>query len=228
MAPPPIVTGISPNEGPPGTRIKIRGENFGNKPNDLIGLTICGFDCLLSAEWKSPNKIIAISGPIKGKGEVIVTTRAGGIGTCNVTFKGYHETIGPMKESAVWVEEAPLFSWGRHALSPSSYQQEDPLGLSVEGNEKKFPEDDLMNYFPGKCGDIASENFSPGWFLLENHQATSFNDLQAGLLHLRRKVEAQKEGQLSFLKANIGSVMDQIDTLVILEEKFRKDFSLES
>ncbi|KAL3277052.1 hypothetical protein HHI36_012413 [Cryptolaemus montrouzieri] len=225
MAPPPIVTGISPNEGPPGTRIKIRGENFGNKPYDLVGLTICGFDCLLSAEWKSPNKIIAISGPIKGKGEVIVTTRTGGVGTCNVSFKGYHETIGPMKESAVWVEEAPLFSWGRHSLSPSSYQQEDPLGLSVEGNDKKFPEDDLMSYFPGKCGDIASENFSPGWFLLENHQSTSFNDLQAGLLHLRRKVEAQKEGQLSFLKSNIGSVMDQIDTLVTLEEKFRKDFS---
>lgn len=37
MAPPPIVTGLSPNEGPPGTRIKIRGENFGSKPTDLIG-----------------------------------------------------------------------------------------------------------------------------------------------------------------------------------------------
>lgn len=52
-------------------------------------------------------------------------------------FRGYHETIGPMKESAVWVEEAPMQSlgWGRRALSPTNYQQEDPLGLSVEGNE---------------------------------------------------------------------------------------------
>ncbi|XP_966441.2 exocyst complex component 2 [Tribolium castaneum] len=224
MAPPPVVTGLSPNEGLPGTRITIRGENFGSKPTDLIGLSICGFDCLLSAEWKSPNKIIAISGPVKGKGDVIVTTRLGGVGTCNVTFKGYHETIGPMKESAVWVEETtPLFVWGRHSLSPSSYQQEDPLGLSVEGNDKKFPEDDLMTYFPDKSGDIASGNFSPGWFLLENHHATSFNDLQAGLNFLRRKVEGQKEGQLSFLKANIGSVMDQIDTLVNLKEKIEAD-----
>ncbi|KAJ3639449.1 hypothetical protein Zmor_002810 [Zophobas morio] len=226
MAPPPVVTGLSPNEGLPGTRITIRGENFGSKPTDLIGLTICGFDCLLSAEWKSPNKIIAISGPVKGKGEVIVATRLGGIGTCNVTFKGYHETIGPMKESAVWVEETtPLFVWGRHSLSPSSYQQEDPLGLSVEGNDKKFPEEDLMSYFPEKSGDIAANNFSAGWFLLENHHATSFNDLQAGLLHLRRKVEGQKEGQLSFLKANIGSVMDQVDTLVNLKEKLEGDVS---
>lgn len=43
------------------------------------------------------------------------------------------------------------------------------------------------------------------------------------LLHLRRKVEGQKEGQLSFLKANVGSVMDQVDTIVALKEKFEKD-----
>lgn len=95
-------------------------------------------------------------------------------------MQGYHETIGPMKESAVWVEEAPLFVWGRHSLSPSSYQQEDPLGLSVEGNDKKFPEDDLLELFPSCSGDITMDNFSACWFLLENHHCTSFNDLQAG------------------------------------------------
>lgn len=105
-----------------------------------IGLTICGCDCLLSAEWKSSNKIIARSGPCKGRGDIIVTTRTGGQGTSTVQFRGYHETIGPMKESAVWVDEAPLqsFVWGRRALSPTNYQQEDPLGLSVEGNEYGF------------------------------------------------------------------------------------------
>lgn len=146
----------------------------------MVGVIICGFDCSLSAEWKSRNKIVARTGPGKGKGDVVVITRSGGKGTCNVSFKGYHETIGPMKESAVWVEEAPLFAWGRHSLSPSSFQQDDPLGLSVEGNDKKIPEDDLLEFFPNKCGDITSEEFSPGWFLLENHHSTSFNDLQAG------------------------------------------------
>lgn len=33
---PPAVTGISPKEGPPGTRVTIRGEKLGNKPQDLI------------------------------------------------------------------------------------------------------------------------------------------------------------------------------------------------
>lgn len=228
MAPPPVVTGLSPNEGPPGTRIKIRGEHFGTKPTDLIGLTICGVDCLLSAEWKSENKIIAISGPIKGKGDVIVTTRNGGVGTCNVTFRGYQQTaIGPLKESAVWIEEAPLtYGWGRHSLSPSIYQQKDPLDLNIEEDDNRISEDDLLAYFPNKSGDIGSNNFSAGWFLLENHLTTSFNDLQAGLKHLEWKVKSQKEGQLSFLKANIGSVMDQVDTLVHLKEKYEQDIKL--
>lgn len=35
--PPPQVTGISPKEGPPGTRVTIRGEDLGVEPRDLIG-----------------------------------------------------------------------------------------------------------------------------------------------------------------------------------------------
>ncbi|KAG8228948.1 hypothetical protein J437_LFUL007699 [Ladona fulva] len=236
MAPPPIVTGISPKEGPPGTKVTLRGENLGNGPNDLIGLSICGCDCLLSAEWKSSNKIIARSGPGKGRGDIIITTVSGGKGSSTVQFRGYYETIGPMKESAVWVEEAPLQSlaWGsRRSLSPTTYQHEDPLGLSVEGNEKKFPEDDLHELFPEgaaaaagsgvSCGDLTSEHFIPAWFLLEHHHATSFEDLKAGLSFLRRRVDAQKEGQLSFLKANVGAVMDQLDTIVALKERFEAD-----
>lgn len=37
MGPPPVVTGLSPKEGPPGTRVTIRGEFLGKQPNDLIG-----------------------------------------------------------------------------------------------------------------------------------------------------------------------------------------------
>ncbi|XP_076291177.1 exocyst complex component secretory 5 [Lasioglossum baleicum] len=225
MGPPPVVTGISPKEGPPGTRVIVRGEFLGNKVQDLVGLTICGCDCLLSAEWKSSNKIIARSGPCKGRGDIIVTTRAGGQGTSTVQFRGYHETIGPMKESAVWVEEAPLqsFVWGRRTLSPTNYQQEDPLGLSVEGNDKKFPEDELIELFGEGSGDLTNEKFHPGWFLLQHHHATTFEDLKAGLAYLKRKVNSQKEGQLSFLKANVGSVMEQLDTIMLLKEQFETD-----
>lgn len=37
MGPPPVVTGISPKEGPPGTKVTIRGEFLGTSPTDLIG-----------------------------------------------------------------------------------------------------------------------------------------------------------------------------------------------
>lgn len=70
---------------------------------------------------------------------------------------------------------------------------------------------------------MSQDNFSPGWFLLENHHGTSFDDLKAGLAYLRRKVESQKEGQLSFLKSNAGSVIDQLDTLMNLRDKFQQD-----
>lgn len=70
---------------------------------------------------------------------------------------------------------------------------------------KKFPEDDLHELFPEGSGDLASDQFEPGWFLLEHHFATSFDDLRVGLGYLRRKVEGQKEGQLSFLKVKCFS-----------------------
>ncbi|XP_023934089.1 exocyst complex component 2 [Bicyclus anynana] len=225
MGPPPVVTGISPKEGPPGTKVTIRGEFLGTSPTDLYGLKICGCDCLLSAEWKSKNKIVARSGPCKGRGDIIVTTKSGGEGTSTVQFRGYHESIGPVKESAVWVEEAapPSLPWGRRPMSPTAYTPPDPLGLSTEGDDCKFPEEELNELFPDGSGKLSDENFQPGWYLLEHHSNTSFEDLRAGMVFLQRKVEGQKEGQLSFLKANTGAVMDQLDRLVLLKNMYEED-----
>ena len=43
----PVVTGISPNEATPGTKITIRGENFGTSASDLLGINILGNDILV-------------------------------------------------------------------------------------------------------------------------------------------------------------------------------------
>lgn len=92
--PPPLVTGISPRDGSPGIKITIRGENLGIDEKDFIALKICGDDCRATATWVSPNKIIAYAGNGQGKGDVIVTTKSGGIGSCNVGFYGRVEQAG--------------------------------------------------------------------------------------------------------------------------------------
>lgn len=52
------------------------------------GLSICGHNCLLTAEWMSASKIVCRVGPAKDdKGEIIVTTKSGGLGTSTVSFK---------------------------------------------------------------------------------------------------------------------------------------------
>lgn len=38
MRPPPVVTGISPAEGPPGTKVIIRGEYLGLNAKDVTGV----------------------------------------------------------------------------------------------------------------------------------------------------------------------------------------------
>jgi len=68
---------------------------------------------------------------------------------------------------------------------------------------RKFPENELTELFPDGSGDLLSENFEPAWFLLEHHHGTSFDDLRVGLSYLKRKVDSQNEGQLSFLKVSI-------------------------
>lgn len=75
------------------------GENLGVNPQDLFGLLLCGGDCLLTAEWKSPNKIVALcpGGAKEGKGDIIVATKSGGIGTWYV--KG--EKLGLELETSI-------------------------------------------------------------------------------------------------------------------------------
>ena len=105
MAGSPLVTGISPREGPPGTKITIRGEHLGLGDQDLAGVFINGSDCLLISEWKTDKKIIALAPAKEGKGDIVIATKSGGIGTCEVQFRCYKEAVGPLKESAVWVQE---------------------------------------------------------------------------------------------------------------------------
>lgn len=226
MAPQPLVTGVSPKEGPPGTRVTIRGENLGNDPRDLIALKICGVECLLSAEWKSSSKIIARTGSGKGKGDIIVCTKSGGVGSCTVGFRGFFIQIGPLQESAVWIDETQtvLNQLGRRGnTSPlAGKDDDDPLGISNEGTRAKS-EEEMLEIFPESSGNMSLENFSPAWYLLENHQMASFEDLKLGLNNMRLSARTRSEGPIAFVKTNIGAILDCLDSLETMYEKFTED-----
>lgn len=133
----PVVTGISPHQGTPGTQIIIRGENLGHESSDILTLIICGTDCLASAKWKSSSKIVARLGQAKrGNGEIIIVTRSGGRGISNVQFRVFIEDIGPTQESAVWVDESRTVFRRNFVRNVSENTEVDNvLGLK---NEKKF------------------------------------------------------------------------------------------
>jgi len=217
------VSGVSPREGPPGTKITIRGENLGITPGDLIGVFINGCDCLLISEWKTDKKIVALAPAKDGKGDIIIVTNSGGLGSCSVQFRTFKENVGPLKESAVWVNEKYHPRRRKGVLTPAGGEIEDPLGLDVENSNTNFPEDQLQEMFPESNGDIGSERFDPAYFLLEHHHATTFDDLKAGLEHLRRKVSGHNQNQLSFIKSNTNSIMDQLDTLRSVKKRYEID-----
>ncbi|PRD27396.1 UNVERIFIED_CONTAM: Exocyst complex component 2 [Trichonephila clavipes] len=220
---PPKVTGLSPKEGEPGTKVTIRGENLGTSQRDLLSLSICGVECLMYAEWHSPSKIVARCGAVRVPqyGDVIVTTKSGGKGTCTVQFKVLVRCIGLTDESAVWVDES-WFGKSR-PTSPSQLYPDDPLRLSDESSVERFPVDELQELFPEGSGDILSPNFQPIWYLLENHHGARFDDLKTGLAFLRRKVSTHDEGPLAFMKSNVSSVMSCLEALDTMKSTLEKD-----
>ncbi|KAL8560897.1 hypothetical protein ACOMHN_059081 [Nucella lapillus] len=223
----PLVTGVSPKEGPPGTRITIRGENLGIDPRDLIGLKICGMDCTFFAEWKSPSKIVARTGPGKGKGDIIVITRSGGKGSCTVGFRGYFLQSGPLQESAVWIDESQTvranLDHGRPSATTTLKEEEDPLGISDEGDRPKITEEELLDLFPEASGNMSLENFSSGWYMLENHHNASFEDLKAGLEYMKRRASQRSEGPITVVRSNLTAILDCLDSLTATYQKFAAD-----
>uniref|UniRef100_A0A672RW32 Exocyst complex component 2 n=1 Tax=Sinocyclocheilus grahami TaxID=75366 RepID=A0A672RW32_SINGR len=223
---PPLVTGISPNEGAPWTKVTIRGENLGTGHNDLIGLSICGHNCLLTAEWMSASKIVCRVGPAKDdKGEIIVTTKSGGRGMSTVSFKLLKpERIGILDQSAVWVDELNYYDMRtdrNKGISPLSLRPANPLGIEID--KGKVPLKDLENMFPGMSGDFTSENFSATWYLMENHSSTSFEQLRAAVGSLKKQASKKNEGSLAYVKGGLSTFFEAQDALAAIHQKLESD-----
>ncbi|KAF4794111.1 Exocyst complex component 2 [Turdus rufiventris] len=101
------------------------------------GLTICGHNCLLTAEWMSASKIVCRVGQAKNdKGDIIVTTKSGGKGTSTVSFKLLKpEKIGILDQSAVWVDEMNYYDMRtdrNKGIPPLSLRPANPLGIEID------------------------------------------------------------------------------------------------
>nr|KAF6378005.1 exocyst complex component 2 [Myotis myotis] len=223
---PPLVTGISPNEGIPWTKVTIRGENLGTGPTDLIGLAICGHNCLLTAEWMSASKIVCRVGQAKNdKGDIIVTTKSGGKGTSTVSFKLLKpEKIGILDQSAVWVDEMNYYDMRtdrNKGIPPLSLRPANPLGIEIE--KSKFPQKELEMLFPGMSADFTSENFSAAWYLIENHSTTSFEQLKMAVTNLKRQANKKSEGSLACVKGGLSTFFEAQDALAAIHQKLEAD-----
>ncbi|XP_037375060.1 exocyst complex component 2 isoform X3 [Talpa occidentalis] len=223
---PPLVTGISPNEGIPWTKVTIRGENLGTGPTDLIGLTICGHNCLLTAEWMSASKIVCRVGQAKNdKGDIIVTTKSGGKGTSTVSFKLLKpDKIGILDQSAVWVDEMNYYDMRtdrNKGIPPLSLRPANPLGIDIE--KSKYPQKDLEMLFPGMSADFTSENFSAAWYLIENHSTTSFEQLKMAVTNLKRQANKKSEGSLTYVKGGLSTFFEAQDALSAIHQKLEAD-----
>ncbi|CAJ1061199.1 exocyst complex component 2 isoform X1 [Xyrichtys novacula] len=223
---PPLVTGISPKEGAAWTKVTIRGENLGTGSTDLIGLSICGHNCLLTAEWMSASKIVCRVGPAKDdKGEIIVTTKSGGLGTSTVSFKLIRpERIGILDQSAVWVDEMNYYDMRtdrNKGISPLSLRPSNPLGIEID--KGKFPPKDLELTFPGMSGDFTSENFSATWYLIENHAGSSFEHLKFAAGNLKKQATKKNEGSLAYVKGGLSTFFEAQDALAAIHQKLESD-----
>lgn len=85
----PIILSVTPNVGltSGGTRITIVGKNLGFSKSDIIDLTICECDCADYIEYESSSKIYCkTKSTLPGKGDIILETESGGIGTLRNAF----------------------------------------------------------------------------------------------------------------------------------------------
>lgn len=223
---PPLVTGISPKEGAAWTKVTIRGENLGTGPADLIGLSICGHNCQLTAEWMSASKIVCRVGPAKDdKGEIIVTTKSGGLGTSTVSFKLLKpERIGILDQSAVWVDEMNYYDMRtdrNKGISPLSLRPSNPLGIELD--KGKIPQKDMELTFPGMSGDFTSENFSATWYLIENHSGSSFEQLKMAANNLKKQATKKNEGSLAYVKGGLSTFFEAQDALAAIHQRLESD-----
>uniref|UniRef100_A0A1I7XH69 Exocyst complex component 2 n=1 Tax=Heterorhabditis bacteriophora TaxID=37862 RepID=A0A1I7XH69_HETBA len=177
---------------------------------------------VLLFRWKSDSKIIARLGQAnRGLGEVKIATKSGGRGISHVKFRVFIEQVGPLEETAVWVDESRTVP-GREAIRSVTQTSDERDALGLRPTTKKMDNSALMREFPDSSGNLRMESFNPQWYLLENHSETSIEDLQEAVknMQINKVDEAKKSEQMH--KANLYSLISCVDTLASLHDELER------
>lgn len=88
-------------------------------------VNVCGQDCTRQAQWINAKRIVCVSGNVVGLGEVIITTRSGGRGTCCIRFRG----LPPVVNSEYFYHKSTYIIL--HLFHPSSFHTSSILFSSL-------------------------------------------------------------------------------------------------
>ena len=92
-----------------GTQLTIRGVRLGNSLGDIVDITVCGTSCLQNLQYESDTRIKIVTPPGTGSGPIIITTKSGGQGRCDLEFR-YEEA-----------DSAEADTIGVHIASPDAF-----------------------------------------------------------------------------------------------------------
>lgn len=133
------------------------------------------------------------------------------------------EEIGPLQESAVWVDESRTVP-GRNVVRAVQDDGENLDAMGFPINEKKYFDNSyLSKKFPNCSGNIRAENFSPAWFILQNHRDLDLDSLRKGVLYMKRKVKGEEEKLKDRHKANLYSLVSCVDALYALHTRLKTE-----
>ncbi|KAL7058878.1 hypothetical protein AAHC03_013194 [Spirometra sp. Aus1] len=236
------VTGISPSEGVPGTKLTLRGENFGQSAADLSHVFVGGIDVSPSARWFSPRKLSVITPLGIGELEIVIVTKSGGIGTADLTYsQTVSQKIGAQEQVSYWPEDerrrCPAIIERGNASTPEGGGDVADASLLFSATgipvaelaRLGIPLSDsaLAKVYPSTGSvQLTESDFDPMLFLLKYYKNASFQDLLQTMLNFRQSIYGAGEHESSaVIKNNLFLIFRCLEGMEGLKEQMQADSS---
>ena len=213
--------------------------------NETAGVTFCGYECSASQiEYVSPTKLFCtLPAGAVGAGPVVVTTRSGGVGVCDVTFTygeavaddGPPIVIGRLEETDQWVddpEDGPVASvhFQDMALAdanPLKIDKAQMETIQLRGVNSKKRTAVEHNNFAGS-EKISEKDFVPAKCLASIYKHATQLELSQALREYQHgvgsQIEETKEAMTKdIIKATPTTFAGSFEALHAIESKLGKD-----